>query len=314
MSAFGNRELILNKNELPIVNGRRINSIYACMETAYRTDQILHDCYNDKPDYYHLITDDSNYDKDGNWGKMSNIKTKTLPKELAELIGYVEVRGKRNLVTYISFRTSDSGHGGFIDDTIYFGKSFSYYRMKRPQWGENSVFKGDDFEKKILAVLGNKFTVEEAPEWFDKEYPHTPIRRIGTCWYPDYKLEGWRRSYDMPYVTNEYGKLDHIRVYYAPYHAHIYLRRVTEKIEVGEEGLIDVSFSRDYDRSRCFCCISGWNDSKEEDPNGIIRFKILEFDKNWGWKVAAMIGDKQQWTRTINGGFYKIQKISYIDK
>lgn len=306
MSAFNNPQLIIKNNELPIVNGRRIKSIYACMETAYRTDQILHDCYTDKPDFYHLVTEDRDY-INGKWFDVPNLKVKTLPSAIAALFGKVEVNGKQKLVRYINFRTSDSGSGAFIDDSVYFS-SFSYYRMKRGTWGENSVFKGEPFEEKINAVLGKKFQVEVLPEWYDKEYPHSPLRREGNLWYPDFKLTGWRRSYKMPFVSNNYPNQDHIRVFYEPYNAHIFLSRVKE-INTGDENLVAVSFSRDNEEWDKFCCISTWADTKKEDPNGIIRFKALNHNKDWGWEFAAMLNDKIQFKRMMNTYMYQIDRI-----
>lgn len=311
MSAFGNRELIIKREELPVVNGRRINAIYACMETAYRTDQILHDCYTDKPDYYHLVTNDRDF-KDGRWFDVPDINVKTLPPALAALFGKVRINGEIKLVTNIWFRTSDSGNGSFTDQSISF-KSFSYYRMERGTWGEGSVFKGEPFEEKINAVLNHKFTVEELPEWYDREYPHTPLRRVGELLYPDTKLSGWRRSYDMPFVSNNYPNNDHIRVFYAPYNAHIYLSRVKE-IKKGDDNLVEVSFSRDNNKWDKFCCISTWAETKKEDPLGIIRWKALTKTKEWGFEFGAMINDKVQFKRMLNSYLYTIDRISFIDR
>lgn len=310
MAVWDNREILIKDSELPVVNGRRIKSIYACMETAYRTDQILHDCYTDKPDYYHLVTDDRDY-KNGKWIKVPDLYVKTLPPALAALFGKVEIRkGVTKLVTNLWFRTSCSGNGSFIDQSISFS-SFSYYRLKRGTWGEDSVFIGDPFEKKINAVLGKKFKVEKLPEWYDVEYLHTPLRNEGGLLYPDYKLSGWRRSYKMPYVSNDYPKQDHIRVFYEPYNAHVYLSRVKE-VNEGDENLVAVSFSNDSDEWGKFCCISTWAESKKEDPHGIIRFKALKFKKEWGWEFAAMINDKVQFKRMMNTYLYTIDRICKI--
>lgn len=310
MACYENKQILIKDNELPIVNGRRINAIYACMETAYRTDQILHDCYTDKPDYYHLVTDDRNY-KNGKWIDVPDLYVKKLPAELAALFGKVEVNGKTKLVTNLWFRTRDSSNGSFIDQSISFS-SFCYYRLKRGTWGEDSVFQGEPFEEKIKAVLGKKFTVEVLPKWYNVEYPHTPLRREGGLLYPDYKLSGWRRPYKMPFVSNNYPKQDHIRVFYEDYNAHIFLSRVNE-INEGDENLIAVSFSNDRDEWDKFCCISTWAETKKEDPNGIIRFKALKFKKEWGWEFAAMLNDKIQFKRMMNTHFYTIDRISKID-
>ena len=311
MAVWDNKEILIKDSELPKVNGVRINAIYARMETAYRTDQILGDCYTDKPDYYLLVTDDRDY-KNGKWIDKPDLKVKTLPPALAELFGKVEVNGKTKLVTNLWFRTRCSGNGSFIDESISFS-SFSYYRLKRGTWGEESVFIGEPFEEKIKAVLGKSFKVEILPEWYNVEYPHTPLRNEGGLLYPDYKLSGWRRSYKMPFVSNDYPSKDNIRVFYESYNAHVYLSRVKE-INEGDENLVAVSFSNDSNEWNKFCCISTWADTKTEDPHGIIRYKALKFKKEWGWEFAAMLNDKVQFKRMMNTEFYTIRSISFIDK
>ena len=310
MAVYENKQILIKDNELPVVNGRRINAIYACMETAYRTDQILHDCYTDKPDYYHLVTDDSDY-KNGKWINVPDLNVKNLPAELAALFGKVEINGKTKLVTHLWFRTRCSGNGSFIDQSISFS-SFCYYRLKRGTWGEDSVFQGEPFEEKILKVLGGKFKVEELPEWYNVEYPHTPLRREGGLLYPDYKLSGWRRSYRMPFVSNNYPKTDNIRVFYEPWNAHLYLERVPN-VEVGDKNLVVVKFSYESNESNKFCCITTWAETKKEDPEGLVRFEILRIEKNRGIQVAAMLNGKVQFKEWRNSEFYRVVNISKID-
>lgn len=330
MATFGDRKLIASYEELPKINGRRITSIYGKMETAYyEKGRILGDAYGEKPDYYLLVTEDRDY-RNGKWYDLPDIKTRELPKEIAQLFGPQNINGQKAYITRMWLRIRDSGHGGFIDGLCYLeggcgaqSSSIVYYRTKRWKNAKGNVFEGEEYAKKINSILGKPFTVEELPEWFDREYPCSYVRRVGGLNYPDLKLDSWRWSHGHPYVSNKYN--DHgypdttnIRVFYEPYNAHLYLERVFEPKE-GEEDLIDVTFSRHHDKKpHQFCNIGSWADTKEGAAKGeIIRWKVLNISKNteqgWPFKVAAMLNDKVQFTRQGWGDcYYRINRISYI--
>lgn len=321
MSAFGNKRLILDKyKDLPKVNGCTINSIYGRMETAYRTDQILTDAYGHKPDYYLLCTDDVADFK--TWKKKPNLKVKELPKELAALFGEQVINGKKTFISRMWFRTSDSGHGGFTDQTADFNggdrdMGASYYRTKR--WKdahESCIFEGEEgFSKKIEAVLGKSFKAEVLPEWYDVEYPVSYIRNEGGLNYPDTKLSGWRRSYDMPYVRNQHDR-NHIRVFIESLNAHVYLEAIKDNdLQEGDTDLVQVQFSRDS-KSDQFCNVVCWAESKKEAPNQIIRWNVLKKtkkrDKTTEFEIAAMVGEKVQFKQKyLSHQFYRL--INFVN-
>ena len=171
---------LLPESQFPKINGTRINAIYGKMETAHRTDSILSDAYDKKPDYYLLVTEERYYDKDGKWVDKPNLKVRELPKEIAELFGPQEINGEKIYVTRMYIRTGGSGNGSFIDQTLDFsgscgalGKTISYYRLKR--WDDAyklAVFQGEELGNKFeAAIVGKSYKVEALPSDFDYEYP-----------------------------------------------------------------------------------------------------------------------------------------------
>lgn len=309
MSIWGNKRLLIDRwDELPRVNGVRISAIYGRMETAFRTDQLLVDAYSKKPDFYLLVSEDR--DK-------RDVRTKTLPKELANLFGNQTINGNKHYVSRVWFRTSDSGHGGFTDNTADFSggdnDSFSYYRTKRWENArKDSVFEGDPFEKKITAVLKKSFKVEECDPWYDVEYPCTFLRKVGLLNYPDVKLPSWRWLYGRPYVSNNPKNNDNIRVYYEPWDSHVYLQKVVNP-QKDDENLVYLTFPYDHDKKGDqFCNIIEWNSNKKEDPNGIVKYRILTNKRDGRVEVGAVINDKIQFKEIRWPDFYKIMSITKI--
>lgn len=318
---------LFSDSEFPKINGTKINSIYGKMETAHRTDQILSDAYDRKPDYYLLITDDRDF-KNGKWINKPNIMTRELPKEIAEFFGQQEINGEKVYVTRMYIRERCSGNGSFIDQTLDFSgscgalsKTISYYRLKR--WDNAyklSIFKGEELGQKIESVFyGKSYKVEALPNDFDYEYPCSYIRTEGGLNYPDTKLSGWRWLYGSPYVRNQYDKKC-IRVFMETLNAHVYLEEIEPKN--GDNDLIHIQFKNEYDhkmmgnKGEYFCNIITWMKDKKEAPNEMVRYTVLKKNKSPQGdtiQVAAMIGEKVQykkemWTR----GFYRLLKISYI--
>ena len=314
MAVYENRRLLITDEELPRVNGVSINAIYAQMETAYRTDQIMRDA-NEKqvPDYYLLVTDDKDF-KDGKWKDVPDLKVRTLPPSLANLFGKHIINGETKFVTNLWIRTRCSGNGSFIDQSISFS-SFSYYRTKRfTNSNESNVFIGEPFEENIKAVLGKKFKAEVMPPEFDVEFPVCYIRREGGLNYPDTKLSGWRRYGNLPYVSNNGYNTDNIRVYYEPWNAHLFFQVVKEP-EVGDEELVKIHFPRLQSESPDqFCHIARWNDTKKEDPDGIIRWTINKVDKkdNWSYHVTSVLNGRVQFKQQCHNDFYRLVSIVKI--
>jgi hypothetical protein len=225
------------------------------------------------------------------------------------------------------FRTSDSGNGSFTDQFCDFSggcgatsKSIVYYRTKR--WNNTysgAVFEGEKYAKRIDSILGKKFTVDELPDHFDVEFPCSYIRKIDGLNYPDVKCSGWRWSYGNPYVSNKYdlhGRPDrnNLKVYVENLSMHVYLTKDEIEFIEGEE-YVSVDFSREYDKNpNQFCRIGQWADSKKEDPNGVIKWKILKIIKPKGEKpyfeLGAMVNDRVQFKKESDGfNLYKITKI-----
>jgi len=324
MSAFGDKKLIISKDELPIVNGCRINSIYGKMETAYEK-KVMEDSYSNKPDYYLLCTDDVvGHGVEGkHWNeKKPNIKVRKLPKEIAALFGKQSINGKKTFVSRMWIRTSDSYNGSFIDSSMSLNggssnNSITYYRTEKKDWGGDfTIFKGSRFEKKILKVLNKEFTVEALPFWFDVEYPFSTIRTEGGLNYPDVKLETWRWLYGMPYVGQKgYGDRENIRVFNEKLNAHVYLEAIpSEELKEGMDDLIAVQFSYEHKKkSENFCHIIQWVDSKEGvKGQEMIRFKILKNTKT-KFQCASMLNGEIQYRSDRGHKFYKLIRLSFVD-
>jgi len=323
MTYYCNRRLIASYEELPIINGRRIHSIYGRMETAYyEKGRLLEDAYDEKPDYYLLCTDD----KDHSLGWKNNkkypaIRTRNLPKEISQFFGK-QLIPNSNIsidVTTLYFRTSDSGNGSFIDQFCDFGggcgatsKNIIYYRTKR--WEDayyGAVFEGEEFANRIDSILGKKFTVEELPEHFNVEYPCSYIRKIGNINYPDVKCSGWRWSYGDPYISIIYddrGLPDRsdIRVYLEDMNVQLYLSKEKE-FNVGDDHLVSVSFSYRHDKKpEQFCHVLRRNDKI------IFRWKILKINKDDTIDTVAMVNGKEHFKRSFNKrDLYTINRTIY---
>ena len=148
------------------------------------------------------------------------------------------------------------------------------------------------------------------------------LRIEGGLTYPDELLESWRWLHGCPYVSmdkTDFGTwFKHIRVFYEPYNAHLYLENVMPK--PGEEGLVQVTFSfKNPGEHLKYCHIPYWADTKD-----IIRSKILDVNYKEPncpaldilncnpWPVHA-VDDKNRWARwTKDDIYYRINKIFFI--
>lgn len=319
---------LLSDGEIPKINGVKVKAIYGQMETAYRNDQLLSDAYNEKPDYYLIVTEDRKY-KDGKYVDCKNIKTRELPPEFAQFFGPQKINGTEVYVTRMYIRNRCSGNGSFIDQTLDFSggfgattKTICYYRLDRwPDASKLGIFKGEPLGEKIEKTLVRKsFEVIPLPDDFDVEQPCVYIRNVGGLNYPDTKVSGWRWLYgDSPYVRNAYDP-KHIRVYSEKDNAHIYLEEVEP--QKGDIDLVKINFNREFcdsfmgQKGDYFCSIVRWVKDKKEAPNQIIRFNVLNVEKDqYGTfvKVAAIANDKVQFKQEMNSkGFYRILKIQSL--
>ena len=318
-------------SEFPKINGMKITAIYGRMETAHRTDQILSDAYDEKPDYYLLVTDERDYTNMKS-GKKPNIMTRELPKEIAAFFGEQEINGEKVYVTRMTIRERCSGNGSFVDQTLDFSgscgafcKVISYYRLKRWDKAHNlAIFKDEELGKKIeSAFSGKSYKVEALPKDFDYEYPCSYIRTEGGLNYPDTKLSGWRWIYGSPYVRNIYDS-KFIRVFMEGLNAHVYLEEVDP--QEGDIDLIKVQFRREYDskilgnKGDYFCNVVTWAPSKIEAPGEIIRYNVLKRTKhrqeNGGGEsiqVAAILNEKIQFKQDEwPNGFYRLVNLKVI--
>lgn len=169
----------------------------------------------------------------------------------------------------------------------------------------------EPFEAYEFPFEGPDNTLEEA-YWLEGK--GEGVRFEGGLAYPDALLKSWRWLYGSPYVSmpNQTDNNKFIRVYYEPYHAHLYLRRVTP--EIGMENLVSINFPYQRDkRGDLYCHVSQWAESKKGHGGEIIRYKIIG-KNDWGLKVAAMLYEEKQFERNAGGYFYELTHIMSIDK
>lgn len=298
------KETLIGINELPIFNGIRISAIYAQKrdENFYR----VRDAYGDEtPDFYLLVP--------YFWTSNKNQYVKTLPESLLKVFGKQTYNDKTTYVTHITYRTSDSSNGSFIDESIYLkGGNFgiSFYRGLDDKYGVNG---NSELGKNILGTLNVKIDVPHCEEWEYTFYPCSFIRREGGFNYPDVACSGWRWLYgENPYISNEFGKRNNIRVWDDEYNAHLYLQRVTS-VNDGDENLIVVEFSRYRDKKPDqFCTIQKWANTKKGAENEIIRFNA-KMIKNEIRLVPIVNGVEQNFNRPCYlEDVYRIMSITRI--
>lgn len=326
MSCFGNREILIEYYELPKVNGQYIESIYL---KAFDTRGVKD--YTVRPEYasyYYLLMPYFSSDEP--------IRTRTLPKELAAIFDNIlecemqySLDGEKHKIkikpTSMWYRTHDSGHGGFIDESISItGATLSGGRNKSIQFTRNSKC---DFDMKpdhpiaqlMLNTLNIDVQVDEMEECEYTYYPSTTLRKVDGLNYPTPVCSGWRKFYEMPYVSCNNKKT--LRVLNESIKAHVYLSKVDiEEIEIGKE-YVKVSFGSWSDSNpNKYCYIKSWNGAHTEDPNGMIHYRVdkIRKDKYYDNMVldCTIIDQKiKKYSEAVcyPGSLYEIIKIKHTN-
>lgn len=293
-------ETLIKLEELPKINGVHISAIYAYKRNMsyYR----LSDANSiDETDFYLCVP---------YFHKDKPIRISTLPKELADIFGDQHYGSKKVHVTHMWYRTSDSCNGSFTDDSMEIiggGGRFNIFRGI----DDLGIDINSDLAVKMLNTLNKKFTVKECEEWEYMFYPCTHLRTEGGLNYPDLACSGWRRE-EMPYVT--YDNCKNMRVYYPPMNMHVYISKLENNPEIGDE-FICLNFNSDYEKSTQFCFINHWGSTKEGAANEIIRYRVDSIDKDKkGFKASAIVNEKPQFKKDFWFGdhLYKIELMKSI--
>jgi hypothetical protein len=307
------KETIIQYEELPEFNGIKIKSIYAQKrdDGYYRTRDLW---AGETPDFYLLVP---YFFALHNEPEYQYQYVKTLPESIACVFGIQEHEGSIMDVHYITYRTSGSGNGSFTDESMHLGgtlmtnktsHSFSLYRGLN-QYGVKAK---SNLGKRMLGTLKTKIDAPHCKEWEYTYYPCSFIRTEGGLNYPDVALESWRWSYGRPYISNDNGKNDNIRVWHEGMKAHVYLQRA-DNIENGEENLVHVDHSRHHDKKpEQFCIIDEWASTKEGAANEIIRFKAKKTKDGFDF-IPMVNGKEQDWKRNyFPSTIYRIMRIAYV--
>ena len=239
MAVYGNREILIKIDELPKINGMSIDSIYL----EYYDKRGVKD-YTVRPEdrvpYYSLHP----YFHSVDTKKYPIIRTKKLPKQLSDIFDniieakYSNGREVSIKPTSIWYRTSCSGNGSFIDDSMTInGASSKINNSGSISFTRNSKYDGDlsaDAPAAILMLntLNINETVEVMKEHEYTYYPCTTLRRVDNWNYPTTVCSGWSWLYGMPYVTLDNRKS--LRVLNEELKCHVFLCKVEpEDVVVG---------------------------------------------------------------------------------
>lgn len=275
MAVFGNREILIDYDELPRINGIRITDIY---RVAFDTRQIKdYTVRSDDASYYYSCSPYFSSDETQRVRKLPDVLQKIFDEPQMGKFHNEQTdetwERKLDKVTSIWFRTRCSGHGGFIDSSIHLrGTSGNFSETLSVTRNDKSIV---DVEKtglydKLIKTLNIK---EDIPVLAEEEYtyyPSTTLRNVDGLFYPDPVCSGWRRSWHMPYTSPD-GSKNAIRVLDDDLKCHTYLVKVeTDNLEVGEE-YIKVQFPND---KLNYCNISKWADSKKDLAGQYIRYRI----------------------------------------
>lgn len=295
---------LIEYNELPKINGVLISAIYAQKHDidGFYTNRDLY--VGETPDFYLCVPV---------FSRSGYIRIKELPNEFKEIFGNQIGYNRKVQINSISYRTSNSYNGSFVDDSICISgtkvtnktsDSFSICR------GVNDYGIGcnSDLGLKMLATLNLNVKVKACDEWDYMFYPCNKLFNIGGLNYPDTPCSSWKNR-DMPYVS--YDNKENIRVYFEPTNSHLYLQRVEP--EIGDEDLICVEFPTGYDKKpEIFCFINHWSRTKENAPNQIIRWRIDKKTKN-SVDATAMINGEPEMKREKNTfEWYRLMRLVNI--
>lgn len=327
MSCFGNKEILIKIDELPKVNGMHIKNIYL---KAYDKRGVID--YTIRPQdalYYYVLEP---YFYTHNSEKYPLIRTKTLPKEFAEIFDnileyeaqYIDSEEKHKIrikPTSIWYRTTDSGSGSFIDQSIEIcGNSVFNGGKNNISFRRNSKCSFDmqpqhPIAQLMLNTLNIDVNVELMSECEYSYYPCTTLRRVDNWNYPTPVCDGWRWLCGMPYVSLDNNKS--MRILNENIKAHIFVLKVEpQDVCVGME-YIRIEFSNGYEKEpEKYCNIKSWGSNHIEDPNGMIHYRVdnIKMDNVYNEMVAECIvmGQKMEKyskkTYSLNS-FYQIVRI-----
>lgn len=321
MATFGNKDILIKLDELPRINGERIEAIYrkkydkrGVKDYTVRDEDAEEYFYCDA--YFRLHSGESRL-------------VRKLPEPLQKIFDEPQRAVYRNNetgeetehiieVSYISYRTKCSGHGGFIDDSITIGG----VSLKNNTSHSISIRRNDKSTKyteltgiydKLIATLNIKAEIPELEEHEYKYYPTTTLRRVDNWNYPTPVCSGWRRDNKMPYVTLDDRKS--LRVLNENLKCHVFLLKVEpEEVTVDEEYCI-VNFGYDED-SHKYCFIKSWAHFKEDDPNGMIKYQVNKIRKSKESKTmvadCTVMGQEiKKYSKTVLdlNSFYRIVRI-----
>jgi len=290
MATFGNNEILIKIDELPEINGMAIKSIYLTSYDSRGIKDYIVSKDHAEP-YYECIPYFNTVDRT----KYPIIRTRKLPKELQEVfdtpqsIKYQDTktgeitRESTINVTSMSFRTSSSGNGSFIDDSISLRGGIKYGRtdyISVTRNNKNTTHKElTGAYDRIIKVINTKGTVEVLKEHEYCYYPSTALRRVDNWNYPTPVCSGWRSGTKMPYVTLDNRKS--LRVLNVELDCHVFLIKVTEEdIEIGGEyKFVQFNYRHDEEPEK-YCFIKSWNSSKEGDPNGMLSYRVDKVKKS----------------------------------
>lgn len=313
MAIFKNKEILININELPQINGVKIKSIY---KTKYDKrgikDYIVRD--NDASIYYHCIAY-FNSDKDQNVRILPNEIQKIFDNPQKAFYLNHEKNETTTIIVHVSslwFRTSCSGNGSFIDSSIYLTGS------NGSQSSSISVTRNDKYKlvteqsgiyDKLIKMLNIKAKIPVLREDEYTYYPSITLRNVDGLFYPTPVCSGWRRHHEMPFTTIDNKKS--IRVLNELLQCHVYFLKVeADELVEGDEYHI-VNFNH---QAPNYCFIRSWNNSKENDKNGMIRHRIDKINtKHIHCTVIGQNIKRFQKEKYEYNPFYKIVRINNVE-
>lgn len=289
-----NKYTLLSRDEFPKINGIAIRGIYPYKLKHNGSTHI----FSGTPDYWRLVPL-GRKDKD--------IKLKALPEP------FYSILGKGDMSTHMSYREHDSANGSFTDETVslVLGERnyLNFYRAEPYMDKYDCTIKKDSkLGKLILSTIGLDIKVDVLDDSYGVWYEQTYIERVGSVWYPDVAQESWRWLHGMPYVSNNYLDNTHIRVLNRKLGIQYYMERIEPKKDM--DNLVIINFPNNSDkRGYEFCNPITWSERKLEDPNGLVRYRILHIKRDGSIQVAAILNDKIQFKEWRNGYFYIVHRI-----
>lgn len=287
MAVYGNKEILIKLDELPEINGESIEYIYRVAFDTSGVERVSPP--KDEREYYYECV--PYFRLQGH----PTIRTRKLPEKLQKIFDEPQYAKYQNTetgkirevgvkVTSISYRTRCSGNGSFIDESITL-RGASMTRSNQSDWilirrNDKDITSKEltGITEKILAETINiKAKVKELEEHEWKYYDCTTLRRVDNWWYPSPVCSGWRRSHKMPYVTLDNRKS--LRVLNEELRCHVFLIKPDEYEEGREYKCVDFHWNHREEPEK-YCFIKSWAHFKEDNPNGMISYRIDKIRKS----------------------------------